>query len=72
MNYGTWQTRFGGAPDIVGRQLRLNDVVVTVVGVTRPGFIGVNGLVGPDLWLPFAMAERLLPSEMRTAVVRSQ
>jgi macrolide transport system ATP-binding/permease protein len=68
MNYGTWQTRFGGAADIVGRQLRLNNVVVTVVGVTRPGFIGVNGLVGPDVWLPFTMAERLLPSEMRTAV----
>jgi predicted permease len=68
MNYGTWQTRFGGAPDIVGRQLRLNDVVVTVVGVTRPGFIGVNGLVGPDLWLPFGMAEQMLPTEMRTAV----
>ena len=68
MNYGTWQRRFGGARDIVGRQLRLNGVVVTVLGVTRPGFIGVNGLVGPDLWLPFAMAEQLLPTEMRTAV----
>ncbi|MGH9162851.1 MAG: ADOP family duplicated permease [Vicinamibacteraceae bacterium] len=68
MNYGTWQTRFGGAPDIVGRQLRLNGQVVTVIGVARPGFIGVNGLVGPDLWLPFATAEQLLPSEMRTAV----
>jgi predicted permease len=67
MNYGTWQTRFGGAPDIVGRQLRLNDVVVTVVGVAPPGFIGMNGLVGPDLWLPFAMAEQLLPNDMRTA-----
>jgi predicted permease len=67
MNYGTWQTRFGGAPDIVGRQLRLNDVIVTVVGVTQPGFIGVNGLVGPDLWLPFGLAKQLLPSEMRTA-----
>jgi macrolide transport system ATP-binding/permease protein len=68
MNYGTWQTRFGGAPDIVGKQLRLNDVVVTVIGVTRPGFIGVNGLVGPDLWLPFALGEQLLPTEMRAAV----
>jgi putative ABC transport system permease protein len=67
MNHGTWQTRFGGAPDIIGRQLRLNGVVVTVVGVTRPGFIGVNGLVGPDLWLPFALGEQLLPAEMRTA-----
>ena len=67
MNYGTWQSRFGGTPDIVGRQLRLNGQVVTVIGVTRAGFIGINGLVGPDLWLPFALAERLLPSEMRTA-----
>jgi len=68
MNYGTWHTRFGGAPDIVGRQLRLNGQVVTVIGVARPGFIGVNGLVGPDLWLPFATGEQLVPSELRTAV----
>src|SRR4051812_29081137 len=68
MNYGTWQTRFGGAADVVGRQLRLNNVMVTVVGVAPQGFIGVNGLVGPDLWLPFAMTEQLLPTEMRTAV----
>jgi putative ABC transport system permease protein len=67
MNYGTWQSRFGGTPDIVGRQLRLNGQVVTVIGVTRAGFIGINGLVGPDLWLPFSLGERLLPSEMRTA-----
>ena len=67
MNYGTWQSRFGGDPAIVGRQLRLNDVVVTVIGVTTPGFIGVNGLVGPDLWMPFALGEQLLPNEMRTA-----
>ncbi len=67
MNYGTWQARFGGAGDVVGRQLHLNNVVVTVIGVAPQGFIGVNGLVGPDLWLPFAIAERLLPNEMRTA-----
>jgi predicted permease len=68
MNYGTWQTHFGAVPDIVGRQLRLNNVVVTVIGVARPGFIGVNGLVGPDLWLPLRIAEQLLPNEMRAAV----
>ena len=68
MNYGTWQTRFGAAADIVGRPLRLNNVVVTVVGVAPRGFIGVNGLVGPDLWVPVRMAEQLLPNEMRAAV----
>jgi predicted permease len=68
VNYGTWQTRFGAAADIVGRQLRINNVVVTVVGVAPQGFIGVNGVVGPELWLPFAASERLLPNETRTAV----
>ena len=67
MNYGTWQITLWRRSRIVGRQLRLNDVVVTVIGVTRPGFIGVNGLVGPDLWMPFALGEQLLPNEMRTA-----
>jgi hypothetical protein len=33
MNYSTWQTRFGGADDIVGKALRLNHVVFTIIGV---------------------------------------
>src|ERR1051325_1982078 len=42
INYATWQTRFGAAPDIVGRRVRLNNVVFTVIGVAPRGFIGVN------------------------------
>jgi predicted permease len=68
MNYGTWQTRFGGAGDIVGTQLRINSVVVTVIGVAPRGFIGLNAFVGPDLWLPVATAEQLLPDEMPAAL----
>jgi predicted permease len=64
MNYGTWQTRFGRTPDIIGTQLRLNNVIVTVIGVAPPGFIGVNGIMGPDLWIPAAMMEQLLPNQM--------
>jgi predicted permease len=65
MNYATWQARFGGASDIVGKTLRLNNVVFTVVGVAPPRFIGVNAIFGPDLWIPAAMAEQLLPNEMQ-------
>ncbi len=68
MNYGTWQTRFGGADDIVGKTLRLNNVVFTVIGVAPPAFIGVNAIFGPDLWIPAAMAEQLLPNEMQNAL----
>jgi len=68
MNYGTWQARFGGAPDIIGKTLRLNNVVFTVIGVAPPRFIGVHGLFGPDLWIPAAMAQQVLPNEMQNAL----
>ena len=68
MNYGTWQARFGGAPDIIGKTLRLNNVVFTVIGVAPPRFIGVHGLFGPDLWIPAAMAQQVLPHEMQNAL----
>jgi hypothetical protein len=36
MSYATWQQRFGGAGDVVGKTLRLNNIVFTVVGVGPP------------------------------------
>lgn len=71
MNYATWQTHFGAADDIAGRTLRLNGAVFTIIGVAPPRFIGVNAIFGPDLWIPAAMAEQLLPSEM-DAVLRER
>jgi len=68
MNYATWQARFGGADDVVGKTLRLNNVVFTVIGVVPPRFIGVNAIFGPDLWIPASMAELLLPTEMHDAL----
>ncbi len=68
MNYGTWQARFGGAEDILGKTLSLNNRVFTVVGIAPPRFIGVNAIFGPDFWIPAAMSEQLLPSEMQSAL----
>src|SRR5579864_66589 len=68
MNYATWQARFGGVENIIGKTLRLNNVLFTVIGVAPPRFIGVNGIFGPDLWIPAAMAEQLLPTEMHGAL----
>ncbi|MBV8571267.1 MAG: ABC transporter permease [Acidobacteriaceae bacterium] len=66
LNYGTWETRFGGAADIVGKTMQLNHVVFTVVGVAPQHFIGVNAIFGPDLWVPVSMAEQLFPNDMRS------
>jgi predicted permease len=38
IGYDVWQRRFGGAPDVVGRNLRLDRDVHTIVGVMPPGF----------------------------------
>jgi putative ABC transport system permease protein len=68
LNYGTWQTRFGGA-DVVGKSVRINNVVLTIVGIAPPHFIGVNAVFGPDMWIPASMAELLLPTEMQRTLV---
>ncbi|HZU25586.1 MAG TPA: ABC transporter permease [Bryobacteraceae bacterium] len=68
LNYGTWRSRFGGADSVIGRRIRLNDSIVTVIGVAPPQFIGVNAIFGPDLWVTADMSEELLPEQMRGAL----
>ena len=68
LNYATWQKRFGGAEDIIGRKLLVNNVALTVIGVAPPHFIGVNAIFGPDLWTPASMAERLFPNFLENAL----
>lgn len=68
LNYGTWATKFGGEQDIIGKTLRLNNVVFTVVGVAPPQFIGINAVFGPDVWIPAAMTEQMFPNIMANAL----
>ena len=63
MNFATWQSMFGGAPDVVGKTLSINHVEFTVIGVTPPKFIGINAIFGPDLWINASMMESLLPND---------
>jgi predicted permease len=54
-----WRSRFGAAPDFVGRRQRFEDATRTVVGVAPPGF-GFRGnpryagMAPADFWIPFA------------------
>jgi putative ABC transport system permease protein len=52
---GLWRRRFGGDPQIVGRSITLCCAprAYTVVGVTPPGFKGLQDQA--ELWVPFAM-----------------
>ena len=68
LGHRTWQRRFGGASDIVGRTVTVNGAAFTVVGVAPEGFRGVNSLFGPDAWAPTMMYRELLPSQFRSWV----
>ena len=50
-----WRTHLGADPNVVGRELLLNGMQFTVIGVTPPGFKGTNVFNGPDLWFPMSM-----------------
>jgi predicted permease len=54
-----WRQHFGGADDVVGRQLTVQRLSFTIVGVMRPGFSGVDVGRMADVMLPFS-AEPLL------------
>jgi putative ABC transport system permease protein len=49
-----WTTRFGGRPEVVGTDLRLNDRALRVIGVAPAGFRGLTG--GADLFIPITLA----------------
>jgi predicted permease len=52
LNYGYWQSAFGGAVGAIGKTIRLNGVAFTIVGVTDPGFTRLTPGKSLDMWLP--------------------
>lgn len=59
LSYGLWQRRFGGDPNVINRNLTLNGVARTVVGVMPPGF---NYPKGAELWAPITITPELAKS----------
>ncbi|HST19637.1 MAG TPA: ABC transporter permease [Blastocatellia bacterium] len=59
-----WQRRFGGNPEVVGRQVNLNNVAFTIIGVTPPAFNGTmqvgssQDISIPISWEPQINTER--------------
>jgi putative ABC transport system permease protein len=52
ISYGLWQRRFGGAASVIGMPLVLDGVSFAVVGVTPPGFFGIEVGRSFDVTLP--------------------
>jgi len=61
LNYGYWQSAFGGSRDVVGRTIELNSVPFTIVGVAEQRFTGITPGSDYDVWLPLSDAQRITP-----------
>jgi predicted permease len=59
ISYSSWQVRFGGNPSIVGRDVRINGLSYTVLGVAPPGFHGTELFYWPELWVPMTMEPQI-------------
>src|SRR5216684_324001 len=59
LSYGFWKDFYGSAEDIVGKQITISDVPVTVVGISPADFQGVWPGENPKMYLPLRFASVL-------------
>jgi predicted permease len=55
VSHDYWQRRFGGDPAIVGKNVVVNKLPMSIVGVAAPGFAGLTVGSRVDIWLPVTM-----------------
>ena len=60
ISYDYWQTRFDGAPNAVGQNLRVNERDLTIIGVAPKGFQGTTPPLKFELWAPATLTPALL------------
>src|SRR5580700_1825276 len=61
LSHDFWQTEFGGAADIAGRMVLINQHPMTVIGVAAAGFHGVDVGAVPAFWMPASMYAAAFP-----------
>ncbi|HEU5131649.1 MAG TPA: ABC transporter permease, partial [Pyrinomonadaceae bacterium] len=55
LSYKFWESRFNKDPSLIGKTILVNEQPVTVLGVTPPGFYGVDLSNNPDVRVPLMM-----------------
>ena len=67
LSHRFWQKRFGGDPSVVGKQINLNNLAFTIVGVSAKGFDGTMGVGSTqDISIPLALEPQLYPDPKRS------
>jgi putative ABC transport system permease protein len=61
ISHTLWQTRFGGDPSVVDRDVLINGRKFKVIGVAPAGFKGTEVIYTPEIYVPFAMQKWIEP-----------
>ena len=62
ISHGFWKRSFGGSPLVIGKQIDLDGVPFTIVGVAPPEFLGETVGEAPDIWATIS----LMPASRRS------
>lgn len=62
LGYNVWQTRYAGSRSVVGRQVRVNGKLATIIGVMPKGFMFPTTV---ELWMPLIPTPNDLKRENR-------
>jgi len=55
LSYAYWKSHFAGDPNVVGRQIALDGIPVTIVGVAPKSYRGLSSILDVQAYLPMAM-----------------
>jgi predicted permease len=61
LSHGYWRRRFAESPAVLGQTLVVNGQLLTVVGVSPPGFVGTTLGSRPDVFVPITMRGLMAP-----------
>jgi putative ABC transport system permease protein len=59
LSHSYWTRHFGGDPGVLNKSVLVNNVEMTVIGVSRAGFSGVQVGQNPDIFVPMMMASQM-------------
>jgi len=62
LSHAYWTRRFGAEPAILNKTLTVNGTLMTVIGVSREGFRGVQVGQTPDVFIPIMMTAQMTPN----------
>ncbi len=63
LSHAYWITKFGGDRNILGKTIRVNNYPMTIVGVSQPGFEGMEPGLPGEIFAPVTMSLQLFSQD---------